>query len=93
MDTRTDMRVKWRPGTDTQPKQTIVRAPATIRPDWVMPEPPQPDMFPIAVDTGDGWWWGWESNSMDESPGITDWPFIEDYATGKDWERAGFCVV
>jgi hypothetical protein len=74
-----------------------VRTPATIRPDWTMPPPPPGGPWHAVVhDTGDGWCTSWEGAEGDEGElivGEIGWPFVEDEAGWRDWERAGWVVV
>ena len=70
------------------------------RKDWKMPEPPSDDMYPCAIDSGDGWvlFWGNEDgDGYDCNPSsehFIHWPFEDDDMVGyTDLEAAGFeCV-
>ena len=71
-----------------------------------LPECPRCESVAGAVvyNTGDSWTWGWEChycgpddfNWDDGGPGVGPaiaWPFVVNWANGKDWERAGFELV
>lgn len=51
---------------------------------------------PIAFDTGDGWFLGWDcENKCEDFPDgmLNFWPFNEDLANWRDLELAGFEVL
>jgi len=53
-------------------------------------------MDPIAHDTGDGWWLGYECPDCgDVTPedGLIEWPFSCETATAKMLEDVGFLIV
>lgn len=77
---------------------------AILKPGWKMPEPPSetcarcgnPINQPFAVHTGEGWYLCWECKDEcghGEYEMIDAWPFVENYATGRDLEAVGFRVV
>lgn len=70
-------------------------------PGWTLPPAPVCDhcgatAVATAHHTGDGWTHGWGCE-CGYYEGVNhaeiEWPFVEDYARGSDWERAGFTVV
>ena len=77
----------------------------SVRPGWVMPEPPAEGLIPLAhlVGEADGWdmYWGTvDPEGFDDAwegvGGVASiaWPFGEDdIATPEDMESAGFTVV
>mgnify|MGYP001575745007 CR=1 FL=1 len=81
--------------------------PATIRPDWKMPESPVGKICPecgekiepIAHNTGDGWFLGWQceggicATDKLEDGMIDVWPFVEETANWRDLQDAGFTIV
>lgn len=96
------MRTTWTPTEPpvplcTEPPPRVCHIAATVRSDWTMPAPPPGGPWRAVVhDTGDGWSPSWESEDGDEGPllvGDEGWPFVEDSATGRDWEAVGFEVV
>lgn len=80
---------------------------ATLKKDWKMPTPPKCecgyDIKPIAHNTGDGIYLGWNdwceecnSNSTiycNEDDFVGLWPFEEEYAFMRDFESIGFMIV
>ena len=75
------------------------RVPATVRPDWKMPEPPPGGDWHAAVAwVGDGWEAHWRDDNGEcpDNPlivGDDGWPFVEDFARASDWEAIGWEVV
>jgi len=96
------------PAPPAPPEPLVARPPATLKSGWALPEAPVcPECggtaCAVVIHTGDGWAWGWECDECgpdpfcwsDGDPGVGplyEWPFIEDWALGADWERAGVAL-
>ena len=77
------------------------KMPAAVNPDWQMPTRKcskcGADLVPVAVDTGDGWYLGWDDcEHLCDAPAdlyaFIEWPFVKDWANVEDLERLGFRI-
>lgn len=69
----------------------------TVREGWTTPIKPDGNYRMAVHHTGDGWWPHWyDPDAAIDCIDFDDdhqWPFVEEWAYGEDWERLGFEVV
>ncbi|RTK95526.1 MAG: hypothetical protein EKK64_06805 [Neisseriaceae bacterium] len=74
--------------------ENLKKPAATVKENWVKPNPPNDNFYLAVYDDGAEWILHWASyDDENDIIEIDDWPFNEDSAKISDWQNLGIIVI